>query len=57
MDGSVAEQNQAASIDGHPSMHREGPPWLWGVTDQTEPSMPEWMKDDAKWQVALDAQR
>ena len=26
-------------------------PWLWGVTDQTEPSMPEWMKDDEKWQA------
>ena len=32
------------------------PPWLWGVTDQTAPTMPEWMKDDAKWQAALDAQ-
>ena len=31
-------------------------PWLWGVTDQTEPTMPEWMKDDAQWQAALDAQ-
>ena len=33
------------------------PPWWWGVTDQTEPSIPEWMKDDAKWQAALDGQR
>ena len=32
------------------------PPWRWGVTDQTAPSMPAWMKDDAKWQAALDAQ-
>ena len=32
------------------------PPWSWNVTDQTQPSMPEWMTDDAKWQAALDAQ-
>ncbi len=32
------------------------PPWLWGVTDQTAPTIPAWMKDDAKWQAALDAQ-
>ena len=32
------------------------PPWRWGVTEQTESTMPEWMKDDAKWQAALDAQ-
>ena len=32
------------------------PPWLWGVTDQTEPTIPAWMKDDAQWQAALDAQ-
>ena len=28
---------------------RRAPPWLWGVTDQSEPTIPEWMKDDAKW--------
>ncbi len=33
-----------------------GPPWLWGVTDQVAPSMPAWMKDNAKWQAALAAQ-
>ncbi len=55
VDGSVAEQNQA-DIDGHPIIHRDSPPWLWGVTDQTEPTMPAWMKDDAQWQAALDAQ-
>ncbi len=32
------------------------PPWLWGVTDQTEPSAPAWILDDAQWQAALDAQ-
>ena len=32
------------------------PPWLWGVTDQASPTMPAWMKDDEKWQAALDAQ-
>ena len=31
-------------------------PWLWNITDQTTPSMPAWMKDDEKWQRALDAQ-
>ncbi len=35
---------------------RWAPPWLWGVTDHTAPSMPEWMKDDELWQAALDAQ-
>ena len=37
--------------------HKRKGPWLWGVTDQTEPTMPEWMKDDEQWQAALDAQR
>ncbi len=36
---------------------KTSPPWLLGVTDQTEPTIPAWMKDDAKWQAALDAQR
>ena len=35
---------------------RWAPPWWWGVTDQTEPTMPAWMKDDEKWQAALAAQ-
>ena len=35
---------------------KETPPWLWNSTDQTEPSMPAWMKDDEQWQRALDAQ-
>ena len=35
---------------------RTSPPWLWGVTDQIEPTIPAWMKDDALWQAALDAQ-
>ena len=43
------------------SMHTEhwdedGDLSIRGVPDQTAPSMPEWMKDDAKWQAALDAQ-
>lgn len=44
-------------IDG--SLHRNTPtilrtesPWLWSVTDQAEPSMPAWMKDDTKWRAA-----
>ncbi len=36
---------------------RHSPPWWWGVTDQTEPSIPEWMKDDAKWAKALEEAR
>ena len=35
---------------------RFSPPWFWSVTDQTEPTIPAWMKDHAKWQAALDAQ-
>ena len=26
----------------------EGPPWLWGVTDQTEPTAPWWGEEKAK---------
>ena len=50
-DGTVIWQ-----IDGLNSAFRNSSPWLWGVTDQTSPSIPAWMKDDAKWQAALDAQ-
>ena len=32
------------------------PPWLWKSVPQTAPTMPAWMKDDAQWQAALDAQ-
>ena len=35
---------------------RNTPPWLWGVTDEPAPTMPAWIKDDAKWQAVLDAQ-
>ncbi len=59
-DGSIAWQSTGDTI-WIPLMSedpdRTHPPWLWGVTAQTEPSMPEWMKDDAKWQAALDAQK
>ena len=53
-DGTVAEQAQESAHGDVVS--RNFPPWLWGVTDQTSPSIPAWMKDDAKWQAALDAQ-
>ena len=33
---------------------KSNPPWLWGVTDQTEPTIPEWMKDDELWAKALE---
>ncbi len=53
-DGTV--ERQAISYQGTMPNNKEAPPWLWGVTDQTEPTMPAWMKDDEKWQAALDAQ-
>ena len=31
-------------------------PWLTGATHQTEPFMPEWMKDGEKWAKALEEQ-
>ena len=40
-DGSVKEQY---SLQGR----RESPPWLWGVTDQTEPTAPWWEEEKAK---------
>ena len=54
--GVVAMQGVLAP-SGFPTTQKDSPPWLWGVTDQTEPTMPVWMKDDAKWQAALDAQK
>ena len=54
MDGAVRSQ---LWYENGTRKERHSPPWLWGVTDQTEPSMPAWMKDDEKWQAALDAQK
>ena len=59
-DGSVRHQRRLFFDESGETVReqaRESPPWWWGVTDQTEPTMPEWMKDDAKWQEALDSQR
>ena len=59
VDGRVLSQS---SVDVVPTgqkvtfFRKTSPPWRWGVADQTAPSMPEWMKDDAKWQAALYAQ-
>ncbi len=53
-DGTVMKQVRHDE-SGRPE-EKTSPPWWWGVTDETAPSMPEWMKDDAKWQAALDAQ-
>ena len=60
-DGRVWMQ-QIASPDGREASAwrvemRLSPPWLWGVTDQTEPSMPAWMKDDKLWAKALEEAR
>ena len=52
VDGSVRQQISFGKGRG-----KKQPPWLWGVTDQTAPTMPAWMKDDAQWQAALDAQK
>ena len=61
---SAGEKRTEKQFDGTAAIQRDGtvirclaPPWRWGVTDQTEPTMPAWMKDDAKWQAALDAQK
>ena len=54
-DGSVRHQSWHR-LGESTEEQREKPPWWWGVKDQTAPSMPAWMKDDAKWQAALDAQ-
>ncbi len=44
-DGTVVNQDWLPS--GELEMQfKEGPPWWWGVTDQTEPSIPAWRKDD-----------
>ena len=32
---------------------RNGPPWWWGVADQTS-SMPEWIRDHELWAKALE---
>ena len=53
-DGSVRRQD--IGIQAGKDQSQDSPPWLWGVTDQTTPTMPAWMKDDAQWQAALDAQ-
>lgn len=38
---------------GSDFLYRKAPPWLWGFEDQQGSSMPEWMKDDARWQRAV----
>ena len=50
-DGAVASQVQSR-LGGDDEARRSSPPWWWGVTDQTERTMPAWMKDDTKWQAA-----
>ena len=56
--GSVLIQIRLVDDNGEsiPKETNRAPPWLWGVTDQTHPTMPAWMKDDEQWQAALDAQ-
>ena len=46
-DGTVLAQNVVGGA------RRSSPPWLWGVTDQTEPSIPEWMRDEEAWGARL----
>lgn len=54
--GSVASQmpEQPTVKPVYFSANHEGP-WEWGVGDQQEPSMPEWMYDYRKWNAALSA--
>ena len=57
-DGTVLCQFRSGpGLSSRDPIERKGSsPWWWGVTDQTSPSMPEWMKDDAKWAKALEEQ-
>lgn len=55
-DGTVLNQLSWPLDADNITVDKTEPPWLWGVTDQAEPSMPAWMKDDAKWRAALEAQ-
>ena len=50
-------QGPRKTLDLSVDYYHKSPPWLWGVTDQTSPSIPEWMKDDAQWQAALNSQK
>ena len=42
-DGTVVFQ--WGNLSGETSHERQEPPWLWGVTDQTEPTAPWWGKE------------
>ena len=53
-DGSV--RDQTLIVRGGPNVERHAPPWLWGATNQSVPSAPDWILDDKQWQAALDAQ-
>ncbi len=60
-DGSVDKQIRSTgpsnSNGSTPVEEKTKAPWWWGVTAQTEPTMPAWMKDDAKWAKALEEAR
>ena len=43
LDGSV--QTQASN---QPGEIKTSPPWLWNVTDQTEPTDPQWIAEHGK---------
>ena len=53
--GTVVEQITVIQ-DGSDQV-KESPPWLWGVTDQAKPSIPERLKDDARWRAVLYGQQ
>ncbi len=43
-DGTVKYQVRARG--DNPQITKHSPPWLWGVTDQTEPTAPWWNEKD-----------
>ena len=41
-DGTIQHQRPYYGDDVRKQERRKAPPWLWGVTDQTEPTAPWW---------------
>lgn len=56
-DGTVLRQVRVSSDTNGADEERTSPPWFWGDTAQTEPSIPAWMMDDEAWVEALEDQR
>ena len=56
-DGTVLRQVRPGSDPKRAEEHRTSAPWSWGVTGQTKPSMPAWMRDDVAWRRAVQKPR